>query len=85
MGAEHVRDLLREKPEYDREASARAVDPDRTPGDDLAPQDVPGIVPEHERIDLEDQVKNGKGQKQARAVKRLKVLSAFLTSATSRR
>jgi DNA-directed RNA polymerase subunit beta' len=37
-------------------------------------------VLEHERIDLEDQVKNGKGQKQARAVKRLKVLSAFLHS-----
>jgi DNA-directed RNA polymerase subunit beta' len=35
---------------------------------------------EHERVDLEDQVKNGKGQKQARAVKRLKVLSAFLNS-----
>ena len=31
-------------------------------------------------MDLEDQVKNGKGQKQARAVKRLKVLSAFLNS-----
>ena len=46
----------------------------------LAPQDMPGIVPEHERIDLEDLVKNGKGQKQARAVKRLKVLSAFLNS-----
>jgi DNA-directed RNA polymerase subunit beta' len=80
MGAEHVRDLLREKPDYDREATARAVDPDRAAGDDLAPQDLPGIVPEHERVDLEDQVKNGKGQKQARAVKRLKVLSAFLNS-----
>jgi DNA-directed RNA polymerase subunit beta' len=80
MGAEHVRDLLREKPEYDREASPRDVDAERSPGEDLAPQDVPGIVLQHERIDLEDQVKNGKGQKQARAVKRLKVLSAFLHS-----
>ena len=41
---------------------------------------MPGICLEHEREDLEDQVKNGKGQKQARAVKRLKVLSAFLHS-----
>src|SRR5436190_23489534 len=78
MGAEHVRDLLREKAEYDRESPPREVDPDRTPGENLAPQDQPGIVLQHERIDLEDQVKHGKGQKQARAVKRLKVLSAFL-------
>ncbi len=35
---------------------------------------------EAERIDLEDQVKTAKGQKQARAVKRLKVVSAFLQS-----
>ncbi len=35
---------------------------------------------EAERVDLEDQVKNGKGQKQARAVKRLKVVSAFIQS-----
>jgi DNA-directed RNA polymerase subunit beta' len=35
---------------------------------------------EAERIELEDQVKNGKGQKQARAVKRLKVVSAFIQS-----
>ena len=41
---------------------------------------MPGVVLDHEREDLEDQVKNGKGQKQARAVKRLKVLSAFLHS-----
>jgi DNA-directed RNA polymerase subunit beta' len=80
MGAEHVRELLREKPEYDRDAPPRKPDPDRAPGEDLAPQDLPGICMEHERIDLEDQVKNGKGQKQARAVKRLKVLSAFLHS-----
>jgi DNA-directed RNA polymerase subunit beta' len=80
MGAEHIRELLREKPEYDRDAKPRAADADRQPGDDLRPQDLPGICPEHERIDLEDQVKNGKGQKQARAVKRLKVLSAFLNS-----
>jgi DNA-directed RNA polymerase subunit beta' len=33
-----------------------------------------------ERIELEDQVKTGKGQKQARAVKRLKVVSAFIQS-----
>jgi DNA-directed RNA polymerase subunit beta' len=36
MGAEHVRDLLREKPEYDREASPRDVDAERSPGEDLA-------------------------------------------------
>ncbi len=35
---------------------------------------------EQERIELEDQVKTGKGQKQARAVKRLKVVSAFIQS-----
>jgi DNA-directed RNA polymerase subunit beta' len=35
---------------------------------------------ESERIELEDQVKTGKGQKQARAVKRLKVVSAFIQS-----
>ena len=35
---------------------------------------------EAERTDLEDQVKTGKGQKQARAVKRLKVVSAFIQS-----
>jgi DNA-directed RNA polymerase subunit beta' len=35
---------------------------------------------EAERVDLEDQVKTAKGQKQARAVKRLKVVSAFLQS-----
>src|ERR687885_1192224 len=80
MGAEHVRDLLREKPEYDREAPPREADPDRAPGEGLRPQDVPGIVLEHERLDLEEQVRTGKGQKQARAVKRLKVLSAFLHS-----
>jgi DNA-directed RNA polymerase subunit beta' len=80
MGAEHIRELLREKVEYDREAGPRKPSEDRIPGDDLRPQDGPGIVLEHERVDLEDQVKNGKGQKQARAVKRLKVLSAFLNS-----
>ena len=80
MGAEHVRELLREKPEYDREAPERDADADRSPGDGLRPQDLPGIVPEHERLDLKEQVRTGKGQKQARAVKRLKVLSAFLNS-----
>src|SRR5689334_4827344 len=35
---------------------------------------------EAERIELEDQVKTAKGQKQSRAVKRLKVVSAFLNS-----
>ncbi len=80
MGAEHVRDLLREKTEYDREAPARDADEDRSPGDGLRPEDMPGIVLEHERLDLEEQVRTGKGQKQARAVKRLKVLSAFLNS-----
>jgi DNA-directed RNA polymerase subunit beta' len=33
-----------------------------------------------ERLELEDQVKTAKGQKQARAVKRLKVVSAFIHS-----
>ena len=80
MGAEFIRELLKDNPEYDRDATPRAVDPDREPGDDVRPQDRPGIVMEHERLDLEDIVKNGKGQKQARSVKRLKVLSAFLNS-----
>jgi DNA-directed RNA polymerase subunit beta' len=35
---------------------------------------------EAERIELEDQVKTAKGQKQSRAVKRLKVVSAFINS-----
>ncbi len=35
---------------------------------------------EAERIELEEQVKTGKGQKQTRAVKRLKVVSAFIQS-----
>ncbi|MCD6727315.1 MAG: DNA-directed RNA polymerase subunit beta' [Solirubrobacteraceae bacterium] len=83
MGAEHLRDLLREKAPYEREGAARKVDPERLAGEGLAPVDQPGIVLEHEREDLEDQVKNGKGQKQARAVKRLKVLSAFLGSNNS--
>src|SRR3954451_8395026 len=80
MGAEHIRTLLTDKQEYDRLAKPRETDADRLAGDDLAPQDQPGIVLEHEREDLEDQVKNGRVQKQARAVKRLKVLSAFLNS-----
>ncbi len=80
MGAEHVRELLLSKEEYKREGRGRKVDADRLAGTDLAPADMPGIVMEHERVDLEDEVKNGKGQKQARAVKRLKVLSAFLGS-----
>src|SRR2546422_10626134 len=33
-----------------------------------------------EREDLEEQVKTAKGQKQSRAVKRLKVVSAFINS-----
>ena len=78
MGAESIRDLLREKPSTTAAAARGRPGP---PGrHDLAPQDLPGIVLEHEREDLEDQVKNGKGQKQARAVKRLKVVSAFLHS-----
>ncbi len=86
MGAEHVRDLLREKTEYDREAPVRDADPDRSPGDGLRPQDMPGIVLEHERLDLEEQVRTGKGQKQARAVKRLKVRQRLpATRATSPR
>src|SRR5213593_196826 len=35
---------------------------------------------QQERTKLEDEVKTGKGQKQARAVKRLKVVSAFINS-----
>ena len=80
MGAEYIRELLRDKAEYDRDGKARKVDADRTPGDDLRPEDLPGLCLEHERVDLEDIVKNGKGQKQQRSVKRLKVLSAFLNS-----
>ncbi len=80
MGAEHVRELLLWKEDYKREGRKRKVDPDRLAGTDLVPADMPGIVMEHERVDLEDEVKNGKGQKQARAVKRLKVLAAFLGS-----
>src|ERR1700712_3999155 len=80
MGAEHVRELLREKESWDRDKEKRDVDADRAAGENLAPWDAPGICLDHEREDLEDQVKNGKGQKQARAVKRLKVLSAFLHS-----
>ena len=38
------------------------------------------VDPEAERVELEEQVKTAKGQKQARAVKRLKVVSAFLQS-----
>ncbi len=49
MGAEHIRELLREKPEYDLEAKPRKVDPERMAGGDLAPADLPGIVMEHER------------------------------------
>ncbi|MBU6336687.1 MAG: DNA-directed RNA polymerase subunit beta' [Acidobacteria bacterium] len=80
MGAEHIRELLVEKDEFKRGARKRKVDPDRPAGTDLAPADQPGIVLSHLQEDLEDEVKNGKGQKQARAVKRLKVLSAFLES-----
>jgi DNA-directed RNA polymerase subunit beta' len=80
MGAEYIRELLREKPEFDRDAKARKVDAERIPGDDVRPEDLPGLCMEHERVDLEDIVKNGKGQKQQRSVKRLKVLSAFLNS-----
>jgi len=80
MGAEHIKTLLQEKEPYDREAPAREVDPNRPPGQDMRPEDQPGIVLEHEREDLEEQVKNGKGQRQARAVKRLKVISAFINS-----
>ena len=65
---------------WDRDKEKRDVDADRAAGENLAPWDAPGICLDHEREDLEDQVKNGKGQKQARAVKRLKVLSAFLHS-----
>jgi len=81
MGAEFVRELLQTKPAYDREAKPRDVDPDRAPGEDLRPQDAAGFVLDHEEEFLSDLVKNGKGQKQARAVKRLKVLSAFLPDA----
>src|SRR5271154_5808873 len=46
-----------------------------------AVRDLPQQVDlEAERVELEDQVKTGKGQKQARAVKRLKVVSAFIQS-----
>jgi DNA-directed RNA polymerase subunit beta' len=77
MGAEHIRELMLLKPEYDREAPRRDPDAERLAGTDLDVRDQPGICLKHEREDLEDLVKNGKGQKQQRAVKRLKVLSAF--------
>ena len=78
MGAEHIRELLPSRPSTTARPRPRKVDPDRTPGDDLAPAGpARASCLEHERVDLEDQVKNGKGQKQARAVKRLKVLSAL--------
>src|SRR3982074_3814878 len=80
MGAEHVRSLLEDKPDYDRDAKPRRVDSKRTPGTDLAPTDVPGLVLDHERQELEETIKSSKGQKQARAVKRLKVVSAFINS-----
>ena len=37
MGAEYIRELLREKPEYDREAAPREVDADRMAGDEPRP------------------------------------------------
>ncbi|WP_320672970.1 DNA-directed RNA polymerase subunit beta' [Patulibacter defluvii] len=77
MGAENIRELMLLKPEYDREAPRRDPDTERLAGVDLDVRDQPGICLKHEREDLEDLVKNGKGQKQQRAVKRLKVLSAF--------
>src|SRR5256884_595424 len=80
MCAEHVRSLLQDKPDYDREAKPRRVDSKRTPGNDLAPTDVPGLGLDHERQELEATIKSSKGQKQARAVKRLKVVSAFINS-----
>ena len=81
MGAEYIRELLREKEEYDREGKARKVDADRTAGRrPRARRTSRASCSSTSAIDLEDQVKNGKGQKQARAVKRLKVLSAFLHS-----
>jgi len=77
MGAEYIRELMLLKPEHDRDAPRRDADPDRLAGVDLDVRDQPGICLKHEREDLEDIVKNGKGQKQQRSVKRLKVLSAF--------
>ncbi len=38
------------------------------------------VILDEEAADLQDQVKTAKGQKQARAVKRLKVVSAFISS-----
>jgi DNA-directed RNA polymerase subunit beta' len=81
MGAAAVRDLMISKPEYDRDKAPRKVDPERTPGSNLAPADQPGIVLEHERLDLEEIVKTGTGQKQQRSVKRLRVVTAFVRSA----
>ena len=71
MGAEHIRELMLLKPEYDREAPRRDPEAERLAGTDLDVRDQPGICLKHEREDLEDLVKNGKGQKQQRAVKRL--------------
>jgi hypothetical protein len=44
MGAEHVRELLREKDSWDRDKEKRDVDADRAAGEDL-PRRTPGIVP----------------------------------------
>src|ERR1700694_4164167 len=50
----------------------------------MGPEAVPDLLQQvdlqAERAELEEQVKTGKGQKQARAVKRLKVVSAFIQS-----
>ena len=45
MGAEHIRELLREKPEYDRDSEPRNVDADRPRATTCAPQDLPGLRP----------------------------------------
>ncbi|MFN8175698.1 MAG: DNA-directed RNA polymerase subunit beta' [Solirubrobacteraceae bacterium] len=78
MGAEHVRDLLTAREPWDRDAKPRAVDAERTPGRDLREEDKPGFSLDFERDELEETIRSAKGQKQARAVKRLKVVSAFL-------
>ena len=81
MGAEHVRELLREKAEL--RPRRRAARRRRRPRRRARPRPAGRAghrASSTSAIDLEDQVKNGKGQKQARAVKRLKVLSAFLHS-----
>ena len=80
MGAEHVRELLREKPEYDREAHAAQGRRQPRRRATASPAGRAGHLHGARARRPRGAGPHGKGQKQARAVKRLKVLSAFLNS-----